>query len=68
MRQRSRSDGRRVELFVGPRALDIGWRHFGDLVAVLNEAVGGLDDTAHATVEQLLEHALTGLNELARTR
>ena len=68
MRRRSQSDGRRVELLVSPRALDIGWRHFGGLVAVLSEAVGGLDDSQHATLEHLLEHALGGLNKLATTR
>jgi len=68
VRRRSQSDGRRVELLVSPKALDIGWRQFGDLVAVLSEAVGGLDDADHATVEQLLEHALEGLNELGTTQ
>lgn len=64
-RRRNRSDARRVELLVSPHALDIGWHHFGQLVEVLSEAVVGLDDADHTTIERSLNHALRGLNALA---
>jgi len=63
-RRRSEADGRRVELLASPHAIELGWRHFGAVVEVLADVINQLDSRSRAIAEEVLERAVTALDEL----
>jgi len=60
-RRRSEVDGRRIELFASPHAIELGWRHFGEVVDLLAEVINQLDARSRVLAEKILQQTLDAL-------